>query len=281
MAVSVSGLWIGTELSSYEWLCLASFADAGMDVNLYTFESSLKVPAGVSLADARDVVPESEVFENHDRQGTYAAFSDLFRYRLLDYSDTTWIDTDVLFIGRDLPAGEYVMGYEAPGVVNGAILRAPSGSPFLEYALQVVEAADTSTLAWGDIGPRLVTQAAFACGLEEVIQPTNRLYPIHFSKVWQLLDPSQCANVEARVSEASTIHLWNEVLRRHPPLKTTRPPRGSYLSNAFDRHGVAFACRDELSADWVTSDLRRRIDPSRSPIARALSKVRRMRGEVA
>ena len=248
---SVSALWIGKALSPYEHLCLSSFVRAGYEVQVFTYDPDLDVPEGARRCDAREVLPESSVFENHQQRGTFAAFSNIFRYRLLQLQDTTWIDTDVMLVGDALPAGAYLFGYEDPEHVNSAILRAPRSSPFLAYLFDTSAAVDPSELTWGQIGPELVTDAVTRFDLHRLVQPAEVLYPLHYEEVGMLFDPSQFAAVQERLQNASTLHLWNEIMRRGGPVKQVRPPQGSWLAHAFDSYALDFGSRFEHEVDWV------------------------------
>lgn len=249
--LSVSSLWIGNAMSPYEHLCLSSFVRAGYEVKVFTYDPTLVIPLGAQRCDAREVMPESSVFENQRQHGTYTAFSDIFRYRLLQLQDTTWIDTDVILVSDSLPDGAYLFGYEDPGYANCAILRAPSESPFVDYLFDTSVAADHATMNWGDIGPRLVTDAITRFNLQDLVQPSGVLYPVHYREVGMLFDPEQCEAVTERLQHASTLHLWNEIMRRGGPVKQLRPPRGSWLARAFDSYDIDFGSDFVHDVEWV------------------------------
>ena len=80
----INVLWIG-QLSPLEQLCLKSFVAQGHSVHLYTYDRIDNVPQGVTLQDAAEILPPSNIFRNQlgKGKGSLAAFSDLFRYKLL------------------------------------------------------------------------------------------------------------------------------------------------------------------------------------------------------
>ena len=55
-------LWIGSRLSALERLSIASFLANGHPVHLYAYGPIEGIPAGTTLRDAREILPESEVF---------------------------------------------------------------------------------------------------------------------------------------------------------------------------------------------------------------------------
>ena len=76
---TVSSFWYGTALPPHCWLCLKSFIDRGYQFELYTY-AQLDVPRGVTLRDARELLPESRVFfyRSGPGAGSVAAFANLF-----------------------------------------------------------------------------------------------------------------------------------------------------------------------------------------------------------
>jgi hypothetical protein len=81
----VQSFWYGGQLSPYEVLCMRSFTDRGYEYHLYSYDRTLDTPNGVTLCDATEILPENRVFriETGLAKGSYALFSDLFRYELL------------------------------------------------------------------------------------------------------------------------------------------------------------------------------------------------------
>lgn len=257
---SVSTLWIGGSLSWVEELCLSSFVNAGLRVQLYTYDAQMLAPRGVELCDARDILSEELVFENANRPGTFAGFSNIFRYRLLQIRETTWLDSDVLAGRNPLPGGSYLFGRESRRYINGAILRAPADSKFLQEMFDYSMSIDPNTIKWGQLGPKLVTQTAENLALAGLAQPRPTLYPVSYRQVWRLFDPQQVGWSTRQVEASSTIHLWNEVMRGHG-IKSKNPPRGSFLWLYAQRIGYEFPSSEEISPDWVRRVWRQEINP--------------------
>ena len=86
--------WARGPLSQLERLCIGSFVRQGYATQLWTYGGLDNAPAGAVLRDARDVLPESALFLN--RRGSYAGFSDLFRYTVLHRHGGLYSDTDVV-----------------------------------------------------------------------------------------------------------------------------------------------------------------------------------------
>ena len=106
----IQSFWLGLELPRCQQLCLKSFIDHGHSYDHYTYEDSIKVPLGIHLKDASKILPKSEIFQYEKRaeveKGSLAAFSNMFRYRLLMLNGGWWVDTDVLSLSLQVPDDE-------------------------------------------------------------------------------------------------------------------------------------------------------------------------------
>lgn len=255
---SVSALWIGGTLSWVEQLCLRSFVAEGYSVNLYVYESVSGVPAGVKIADGNEILPEGSVFENHSRPGSYAGFSNIFRYQLLQQKETIWIDADVLALGAPMPVSEYVFGWESRKHINGAVLGAPRDSQFLNSCLTFSTSLPPESIQWGQIGPRLVTEKVFELGLEDYAVGRKVFYPIDFRNTWRLFDPREFKWCSRRVMGSTCLHLWNEVIRG-TPVKQSRPHPDSFLGSKLRELALWPIDLPELNENWVRNTWRKEM----------------------
>src|SRR5262249_17645765 len=140
----IQSLWIGAELSNLERISIQSFLDHGHQYHLYAYQDVANVPAGAVLKDAKDIFPASLTFQYSDRK-TYAAFSNVFRYRLLLERGGIWADTDVVSLRTLDLADEHVFASEPVQsrdggppkiIVSTCLIKAPIGSPAMALALQ-------------------------------------------------------------------------------------------------------------------------------------------------
>ena len=83
----IQSLWIGGSLSKMEQLSALSFIKRGHEYHLYTYGDGLSIPDGVVVKDASEILDRSEIFTY--RNGSYSAFSNLFRFTLLERKGVT------------------------------------------------------------------------------------------------------------------------------------------------------------------------------------------------
>jgi hypothetical protein len=247
--------WVGSQPGIYERLCISSFLHFDYVVKFYTYDLTVDLPDGAITMDASEILPRELVFENASSPGSYSAFANLFRYSLIESRGETWVDADVYCLTPTLPEGEYLFGFEDDTWINNAVLRLPLGSIASKRLLDEATRDPNSPL-WGTNGPKLLTRIVRDLCLDSLAQPREIFYPIHFTEIWRLFDPTERDWVEESLKKGRTLHLWNEILRRGgAALKQYPPPEGSWMHDAFVRHGIPFV-GSNLSTKMFTSPLR-------------------------
>lgn len=227
----VRTLWHGSALSIFEELSLRSFLKCGHEVEVYSYQD-LALPQGVRLCDANTVLPASDVFSYNSglAKGSFAAFSNLFRFKMLYQKGGIWADSDVLCLKSlaDLPGA--CAGRVTDKWLNGAILRFPAGHPFcLDLSEKL---ADLGTDLYLGQTSELITQVAGVYKDQLHLLPMTAFYPFHSKQTWKLLDPDQLRSCEEASKDSYCVHWWNAVLTLAIDLpKNALPPEGSFLYN--------------------------------------------------
>jgi hypothetical protein len=235
--------WYGKNLPQYQRLALKSFVDHGHSFHLYTYDE-LQVPGGVELKDAQAILPRERIFfyKHGEGLGNIAGFSDLFRFRLLHEHGGWWVDTDVICLSNEIPEPEIYLGWQDHRLVGSAIVRLPKDSALTLELCEAAEQAGTD-IAYGEIGPGLLTRVAKERGLSDRLLPQTEIYPIPPLEALNVLIPSKTEEVRRKIGNAPLLHLWNEMLGRAAILKWAAPPPGSYIHELFRRHGVPISDR--------------------------------------
>ena len=231
-------LWWGDSITPYEAVCMRSFIDHGHGYHLYSYAPDLKVPDGVVLRDAAELLPKADYFEyTGPGRDSPSAFSNLFRYKLLATHGGWWVDTDVICLSDQISPCNHFFAFESDDIVNGAVLYFGPADPVMIRCFGEVLAI-RGHAEWGDLGPRLITKVLRDCGLIAQARPKDSCYAVGWKDALDLLDPSQADSIIERTKSAPFIHLWNEIYRRGGIDKTLRPAPGSFLRQIADRHPV-------------------------------------------
>ncbi|HLP50938.1 MAG TPA: glycosyltransferase [Chitinophagales bacterium] len=139
----VNALWIGKELSALEMLTLHSFVANGHRFRLWLYNDIINtLPAGVEVCDASTIIPAENVFAYRNQnsfghgKGSYAGFSDIFRYKLLYEHGGWWVDMDVTCLRPlNLPM-PYVFRNHHDLMVVGNVMRCPKKSELMKACYQ-------------------------------------------------------------------------------------------------------------------------------------------------
>ncbi|HKD80558.1 MAG TPA: glycosyltransferase [Candidatus Angelobacter sp.] len=216
----IQSLWIGPRLSSMEKLCIESFLHHGHEFHLYLYSSVDGVPARTTLCDANKIVPSSRIFY-YSENGSCAGFANMFRYKLLLERGGWWVDTDTVCLRPFDFSESYIFSSEsvvteteslASHHVNNGIIRTPPGTEFMRNNWEYCRQSDSSSLKWGDTGPKLMARAIDQYSLGQYVQPPYVFCPIPFNEWNRVLVPG----IEWRFgAETKAVHLWNEMWRRN------------------------------------------------------------------
>jgi hypothetical protein len=266
MPARLNSLWIGEELGYVEQLTLVSALSVGHAFCLYSYtpEKLRRVPSGVEIRDANEVVPYQTLAHYFD--GGWAALgTDFFRYAMQAKGLGCWVDLDLYFVRPIDFEDDYVFGWEHETSINGAVLRLPANSdmvrelgeighvnwqpPFygprktaIFYWRRLTEGdIRPENYRWGTFGPMLLTYLAKKYGVAGRAKERSVFYPITHRN-WKLLcAPPEFVKAEI-TAETRTVHLWRSVLIRGAGAS---PPPGSYLEAVCRDHDLRLTAPSE------------------------------------
>ncbi|MBL0171623.1 MAG: hypothetical protein IPP90_12990 [Gemmatimonadaceae bacterium] len=151
-------------------------------------------------------------------QGSVSGFSNFFRYRLLHDRGGWWVDTDVVCLRHFEFPDECVLGTERVDpmldrlIVSSAVIKQPIGSALVKWAWSVCHKANVETLAWGDVGPRLLQQGVDALGLHTQLRPHTFFSPVAHYDWASFVDVVPPAPFG---SEVFAVHLFHQMWRHN------------------------------------------------------------------
>jgi uncharacterized protein (TIGR01627 family) len=246
--------WQGSDLSAYEELSLLSFAKHGHRVQLFSYRP-LRDIAGVESFDASLILPESDLFcyKSGAEKGSFAAFANLFRYKLLNDLGGTWVDLDVLCLRPFFSLPSTCVGWQDDSHINTAVMRFPAGHPVVKELYDEARKLGQG-IQWGQTGPILLTDVVKRAQHDVTVLPTGAFYPVHWDSARIFLLAGEYERCVAATSESYCLHWWNEIIRRHGLSKDSLPPAGSYLHQKacelLEDHGL-----NSLSEDGMYTQL--------------------------
>ncbi|HKD37425.1 MAG TPA: hypothetical protein VKB78_11510 [Pirellulales bacterium] len=199
----VQSLWTGPRLSVMEQLSIRSFLQQGHPFHLYTWGPVDQVPTGTVVRSITDILSPIEATNfcgdaaDDDMTGPcpFAGEREAFRYKLLHARGGWWTDLDIVCVRPFEFRDDHVLGHsrEPDGRrrVATALIKAPAGSPLMQFCWERSATVNRSPAASKDAGTSILGEA-----LERVPAPVRILEPTIFSpidywQVWQLIRERQ------------------------------------------------------------------------------------------
>jgi hypothetical protein len=250
----IQGLWVGTELSVMEQLSIASFLASEHEYHLYVYNELKNVPAGTIVKDARDILPESMIFQ-YQGLPSYAGFANFFRYKLLLERGGWWADTDVVCLRPFDFAEEHVFSTEVAkgiAVVNTGVIKAPTGSRVMAYCWEVCQAKKPEELLWGETGPKLLGAAVKRFAQDDQAKLPQVFCPIGYDEWERVLYSTSRINL---AEDTHSIHLWNEMWRRAGTDKNAEYTEGCFYEELKRRYLRPDELRQSSGNAAITSSI--------------------------
>jgi hypothetical protein len=227
-------LWVGPRLRWIERLAIQSYLNNGWRFQLYVYDDPDNVPDGCEVLDATSIIPAKEIFREGMNSGAHAgsigAFSDLFRYQLLYMRGGMWTDTDVINLKRFEPDGQRFVCTEIVDAgltsLNGAMMAAPAGDPFLARACERSREllASAEGMFFTRIGPYLLAELLVEMGVDTIdLMPPGFLSPVSWMNAGSLLQPFTAVMARREFRDAVNLHVYTEIWRTLG-LGLDRPP---------------------------------------------------------
>ena len=142
MSNIIQSLWIGDKLSTMERLCISSYIHHGHEFHLYTYNDIVGLPKNCIVKDASEILPKDQIFSYNAGlgKGSYSAFSNYFRYKLLEIKGNWWTDTDMVCLKPISIKDDFVFASEktADGNIHitSGIIKATPDSEFSKYCYE-------------------------------------------------------------------------------------------------------------------------------------------------
>lgn len=174
---TVNALWIGKTLSPTELLTIKSFIDNGHNFVLWAYdEIETPLPEGTILNDANEIFSRKYVFcykysnQFGHGKGSYAGFSDIFRYKLLYLHGGWWTDMDVTCLKPLDFEDEYVFRTHHSLPLVGNIMKCPPNSKLMQRCFEeAVAKVDENNTDW-HLPIQILIDNVYNLGLEKHIR---------------------------------------------------------------------------------------------------------------
>lgn len=241
-------------------LCIKSFLDHGHRFQLFCYKEYDYLPIGVIVRDAREILPEKEIFRDTSRN-SLAPFADWFRMKFLSEEGGFWVDMDVVCLSHDVPTDEVWTCRQNDSDVAVGAMRFPAHHPVPTALARLADDPAASVpwdspadalakaelqcrmpdvrerrrrIPWGFCGPFGITRALKHFNLYEQSSPPSQMYPVPWGH-WRDLYNGTTQFESDAMNQAWSVHLWGEMLRYSPEMWDKRT-ENSVVSQLMARH---------------------------------------------
>lgn len=256
--LTVNAMWIGNSLSACELLTIKSFLNNGHKFVLWAYDNiSTQLPSGTILRDASEIIPREKVFSykysnqfGHGK-GSYAGFSDIFRYKLLYLNGGWWVDMDVTCLKPLDFEDDYVFRSHHSLPLVGNVMKCPKGSPLMEKCYnEAVSKVDENNRDW-HLPIQILVDNVIEMGLNGHVKTFSN------EDSWNVVRKMLYRNVPVS-SNWSVIHWVNEEWRRNCIDRTaflksslfSELARRNDVQIGYTRFAKSVSTRFKLSLFW-------------------------------
>ena len=220
-------LWIGdnSKLPEIQQLSLKSMVLTGHKVILYAYDHLKSVPEGIEVADANEILDESNIFRYKEgfNKGIYSGFANFFRVKYLFEKGTSWFDCDILAI-KNINNVQYdgsiiSSQYDHDGSINpnNAFLRLKKGDNLLKESLDYFKFIDKDKIKHGETGPRLfksMMAEKYKEYYDYLVNP-EFIASINYFDYKDFLKPTKDIVPKLKFKEIWGFHMWNAMFREY------------------------------------------------------------------
>ena len=239
--------WHG-ELTVFEKSCIQSFVKNGFDVHLWSY-NNLQID-GAKSRDASEILSKDLLYkyvhhfnERTSEHSSLAAFSDAFRYKVLQHNSGWWFDTDCYCLKDQLEFYKLrqnknvVLGFEDHSTVsaNNAVIW---GSELvlneLNTRVETISKSKKYVLSfWGELGPTLVTQTCLDLSLQNQFLSVDNFFAITLDDKDMFVDADKKQIGKSLIADSYLTHIWTSSWI-HENIDKTNPPENCLLKELID-----------------------------------------------
>ncbi len=243
-------------ISQLELLCIKSWLDNGYKFILYTYNLNdivfMKLNElfdNFELKDANEIIPFKDFFID-DRGAGVAAFSDYFRFFMIQATGIAWVDLDMVCLNNNssIAQKDYIIIQEAVNTrdvdvniispithITTSLLKFPPNSDFgnklISQSQEIVN--DRKKVPWGIIGPAFLQKIVTECKFEKKALDYKQTCQIS----WFEVDKFVLDNVSLD-NNMFCLHLFSEMWRINHMRKDARYNKNSIYALLLKKHNI-------------------------------------------
>lgn len=224
--MEIANFFFEGELSKLEKKCIESFVKNGFKVKLWSY-SNLQLPnvesCDASLVLDKNVKIKQDFSSKSEEVSQLAAFSDYFRYKVVDMFGGWWFDADCfclknssdftkLRLDKKIVAGKQFDDYNEQQQICTAVFymdKSVSSKLLFEFESMLNEIDMNEHIPYGYYGPEFFSNFIKKEGLYENVLEINAFYAIRWFEDEWLLYPQHLEKAMEMTKDSFVSHIWN------------------------------------------------------------------------
>ncbi len=252
MKKEIANLFWHGELTELERICIESFVKHGFHTKIWSY-TGIQIN-GAESCDARLVLPEENLTKYKQRHfqvndgtkefySSMAAFSDAFRWNVVNKFGGWWFDTDCyclrpskdfVELRKDKPLVACIQDHKKPSINSGVFYADYNTSLKLIDELNTLcERYNYNFDDWGIIGPLLISDVIQINDLQDCVVSTEKFYSIEYNQFVNFINPELKEISKSYIADSYVSHIWHSQLILHNVDKNN-PPKDSLLKEFYD-----------------------------------------------
>lgn len=216
--------WLG-ELSQFEIVCINSFVKSGFYVRLWSY-NNITLP-GVESCNAELVLPYENISlykqkHHNGKEETSTAFSDAFRFNLINKFEGWWFDTDCYCLKSAEDFYQLRKNKKFVSCLESLVHPFVGSAAFYsdkKYSKLLIDELEKTCLeynyefpVWGMIGPRLITNFVHKYNLYDDLLNQSNFFSIGFEEYKLFLEKESRPLAKCLISDSYISHIWHSTI---------------------------------------------------------------------
>lgn len=260
MNKEIANLFWHGDLTEFERVCIKSFVKKGFHTKIWSY-TNIQVD-GAESCDARIVLPEEHLtkYKQHhfdidsrsskEMHSSLAAFSDAFRWNLINKFGGWWFDADCYCLKsseefkrlrQNKPFISGLQRHTDPTVACGAFYANQQiATKLVDRLNSLCQTYNYQFPEWGIIGPLLISDVVQSEDLLYCILSPEKFYSIESESTNYYIDPALKNVAKSLIVNSYVTHIWHSMLALNNVDKNNAPENSllkefytdSYVNNS-------------------------------------------------
>lgn len=250
MSQEIANFFWDGEMTNLEKNCIQSFVNAGFKVKLWSYDN-IKLP-NVESCDANKVLDRKITLRQNssikkEAESNLAAFSDYFRYKVVNLFGGWWFDTDCFCLKdvsyyKQIKVGKNIISCKQNDndddlyqIGCGAFwMNIETSNNLIKEFEKLIINSKNEIKGYGHYGTEFFTRFVKDNDLYDEILPFEYFYSIHWTESELILGSTNLDKAKERTKDSLLTHIWTYEFESNG-IDKNNPKDGSFLKYLYNK----------------------------------------------